>query len=937
MGLNSMGLGFVFTAKDLATGSMKRIEGRFKSLDATTEKAARSFTQNVGKMVAGLGVMAAGAAALGGAFNLAGQFGQYERELARVGAITRATEADLQMLGSAAIKAGIETQFSPHETVQALGELGSRGFTAAESTFALGGALDFAAGGSIGVAQGAATMAASLRVFGLEAGKATYAADRLLKISNLTAIQAHELELMIGTVSRGASAARQSLDEMLASMGLVKNTGVDASVAASSVSSALQFIAKNQDDFKALGVEVSDATGEFRPFLDIVMDTEAALNKKFSKTADKVSKGLELFGRFGVAAFQAITTQVKSGVLDTEGNLHKMGDAVAYLRKEMKEADGTAQKFKERLLDTFEGQKTLLEGIWQTLGVVSGEAFAMGFRPVIEVISTVITKIIEVIQKIPAPIKRGIGIFFVLTASLVAVAGAVLAAVAAFALIKVAVVAFAGPLIAAATAIGGVVAAGLVLAGLFKVLRMAFDQNIGRFGDRMRSIYDKVKLFFDAIGQLTSGDGKLRGDVLKKLVDPANAGVLTMVQRFQQLKFRIEQFFVGLKEGFQLIMETAGPTFDALGEAFTELAAALGFSGKAFGLMDSKSSDWKQTGQTIGELVGDLTRLLLAGLTMAIRVATGMITGFKVAWAILKYPLLLVYWVLRMVLWVVGALTFGLVDITEAGNEAGGMWDYMAKVVGFALGIFIAYKGVLIAVRTAILVYRGVLLAAAAAQALFSGAAGMSAFALLGPAGLVLAALAVGVAVGRWIDNMTGASDAIADWLSDITGLTAELNQLDEAYRKTLKTRGQIARFDGVEAAAKARGMTVAEHVEERATKIASESTAKRLGLSKDEIARRLIAGEEIYKELAPKGPEAGAQAVQAKAAGEADKSKAAERAQADAFEAALQRADEQGRPVKFQANLKIDSQQVASVMKEAQRQGDALDFEADLGVAGGF
>ena len=33
MGLNNMGLGFVFTARDLASGKMQRLERRFTSLD----------------------------------------------------------------------------------------------------------------------------------------------------------------------------------------------------------------------------------------------------------------------------------------------------------------------------------------------------------------------------------------------------------------------------------------------------------------------------------------------------------------------------------------------------------------------------------------------------------------------------------------------------------------------------------------------------------------------------------------------------------------------------------------------------------------------------------------------------------------------------------------------------------------------------------------
>jgi len=98
MALNSLGLGFIFTAKDLATGTMRKVEGRFSRLDATTSAASKSFTKNVGTMVAGLGIMTAGAIGVGTAFNLAGKYGTFEKGLAKVGAITRATESDLARL-----------------------------------------------------------------------------------------------------------------------------------------------------------------------------------------------------------------------------------------------------------------------------------------------------------------------------------------------------------------------------------------------------------------------------------------------------------------------------------------------------------------------------------------------------------------------------------------------------------------------------------------------------------------------------------------------------------------------------------------------------------------------------------------------------------------------------------------------------------------------
>lgn len=240
-------------------------------------------------------------------------------------------------------------------------------------------------------------------------------------------------------------------------------------------------------------------------------------------------------------------------------------------------------------------------------------------------------------------------------------------------------------------------------------------------------------------------------------------------------------------------------------------------------------------------------------------------------------------------------------------------------------------------------IYRGVIMAATLAQAAFGAAAGASAMAILGPVGMAVAALAVGYAIGTWIDNMTGASDAISDWLLDITGVTAELEKLDEAYRKTIKTRGEVKAFESLEKAAEARGMSVDQFVNTRSSEIAQEQTAQRLGLSQDEIKRRLLTGEDVYKELTGPAPGAdmAAGGIDAASTGEADKAKAAANMQADAFEQALSRAGEApsggAKPTKINATFKVDQQQLAQLIKDAEMQAGALDFEADLGGAGGF
>uniref|UniRef100_UPI0025FE5EE5 phage tail tape measure protein n=1 Tax=Oceanithermus sp. TaxID=2268145 RepID=UPI0025FE5EE5 len=105
-----------------------------------------------------------------------------EQGLAAVGAVTRATTRELQMLRQAAIEAGIRTQFSPSEAVAGLQSLATAGQTAEQATRTLIPVLDLAAGslGQLGVAQAAEAVVGTLNAYGLAADRAAGVTDKLL-------------------------------------------------------------------------------------------------------------------------------------------------------------------------------------------------------------------------------------------------------------------------------------------------------------------------------------------------------------------------------------------------------------------------------------------------------------------------------------------------------------------------------------------------------------------------------------------------------------------------------------------------------------------------------------------------------------------------------------------------------------------------------------
>jgi TP901 family phage tail tape measure protein len=606
-------MGLTFTVTDNATGEMAKIRTGFQR----TSKAANQMNKGIGQQsqLAGAAVAgfatAAGAAGLAVAGKAAGLFGKFEQGIKRIGAISGATPKELKELSQAALQAGLDTQFSPVEATEGLANLAQMGFNARESMNLLGPALDFAAGGGISIAQGASTAASAIKAFSLEGKEATGVADKLLKISNLTALSAGDLELAIGTVARGAGAAGQSLDEMLPAMGLVKNTGVDASVAASSVSSALLMVAKNGKKFKGLGVDVTDASGKFRPFLDIVAETNAALSKDFPDAGKRAAKQMELFGKFGLTSANAIGTQLNKGIKGTNGELLKGADAISFMRSQMAGAEGTAKKFREAMLDNLEGQKTLLKGSVETLGVVAGEPLSKAIRPMVEGLIGGINKIIQMIQKMPPGLKEFISKAFLAASAVLAVVGAVGGAILAASAMGITMGVLKGILAAVGLALIKVAAVVGIVVLVFETFKAAYEQNLGGFADFVNGVVSQVKLVWTGLTQIFT-EGALSGEILK----PENEGLRNFLAKVAVVVAQAKAFWNGLKEGFGAAIQGMQPQIEQFVAALKKIGAAFGFLGGPVENVQGKLASATGSGSKMGAILGAIGEVVLTAFTL---------------------------------------------------------------------------------------------------------------------------------------------------------------------------------------------------------------------------------------------------------------------------------------------------------------------------------
>ena len=634
MALNNLGLGFLFTAKDLASGTMRNVQGNFNKFASGSVKQMGIMQGAIAATGLGLATLAAGIGAVAGGFSLANEFAKFEQGLAAVGAVTKASTREMQLLKDAAVQAGIATQFSPDEATEGLLSLATAGQTAAQATETLIPVLDLAAGslGQLGVAESAEAVVGTLNAYGMAATEATGVTDRLLRVTQLTNFQTRDFQVGLAKAAAAGATFNQDLNDVLITMGLLRNRNIDASSSATSLRESVRRLGSDQNAQNAVteaGVEIFDEqTGKMRSLIDITSDLAEATSDMTDEERNRII--VQGFGARGLLAFNAIqkaafTTMKDGAEVTLEGR-----EAIAALRAEMEETGGTAASFREKLLDTFEGQKTLLKGSMQTLGIVAGEGFAATFKPIISLVIEGVNVFIQMIKATPTPLKQLIAAIVIAGGALTAGAGAATLLGVAIALlipvIKIVLIVLAA---IAATMIPIIIAIGALVAG-FILLKSAFDQNVGGIADAAEAWWAKIKLTFQAASQLFS-QGGFSGAVREEMQKAENQGIRNFAIGLFMWVERIRNFFGGLIEGFRARIQEAAPLFESLKTAVGELGRAFN---QLFAEADANeaSQTWREfgsTGESVGRKIARAIDGIVIGLTVLVRWWTVLLTAAR--------------------------------------------------------------------------------------------------------------------------------------------------------------------------------------------------------------------------------------------------------------------------------------------------------------------
>ncbi|MEN6369238.1 MAG: phage tail tape measure protein, partial [Thermotogota bacterium] len=580
--LNNMGAGFILRAYDAATPVVKKVGAAFGWLQKGVKKLNLG-----GAMSSSLGTSAMGYAALNVGTQMlelmktaADAGGAFEQRMIGVQQIAGATGEELVAMKDMAIDAALATAFTPLKVAEAYEVLSSMGLRAQEQMDALIPSLQLATGsmGNLGIAGAAQAVVGSIKSMNFSLKESARVTDQLLKIEQLTNFSTKDFELVLGRTASAAKMYGQSWEDALISIGLIRNLNIDAEVASTSLREAWRLMASDESAQQAIqqrGVDIFDKqTGKMRDALSIILD----LTEKTAKLNDRERMRMLTiaFGVRGISTYNAVQnasfTAMKNGepiILSGANAINAMryelsqnGDTltknqeaalklalgVENLSDVLRTSKGVAKVYQSALLDTYAGQKQLIDSGFNTFLTVLGEDFAKAMKPWTIMLHEAIVGVTDFIRSLSPEARQMILKFVVSIGAIITLAGGLM-------LVSGVLNMLGGSVLGFVFSIGKLVLIGIPILMLLSGLGIGIKSLSGAFGIGGKSglsfekVLHNVQLALSGMMSILSGEGF--SDSLKKEFEKAeNQGVVAFLGKFENWLERIKSFWKGIKTGF---------------------------------------------------------------------------------------------------------------------------------------------------------------------------------------------------------------------------------------------------------------------------------------------------------------------------------------------------------------------------------------------------
>lgn len=354
--------------------------------------------------------------------------GNFEESMSNVEALSGASADEMNRLSELAKELGATTKFTAKESADAMGYMAMAGWDASQMLGGMNGVLQLAAASGEDLAMVSDIVTDSLSAFGLTAADTAHFSDVLAAAatnSNTNVSIMGETFKMSASI---AGALGYSIEDVALAVGLMANSGVKGSIAGTALRNTfnglLEGVTLTGAAFGEYDYSAVKADGTMKDFGSTIDELRGYFDQMTE--AERVNNAMTVAGARGYNGLLAI--------------LNATDEDYAALSASINNCTGAAERMAAVKLDNMNGELELMNSAWEALQTTLGEQFTPTMRELYSVGGTVLQELEEFVKKHPALIKAA--------AAFVAVIGAAVAALTAYATITKVVIPLMGLLTA---------------------------------------------------------------------------------------------------------------------------------------------------------------------------------------------------------------------------------------------------------------------------------------------------------------------------------------------------------------------------------------------------------------------------------------------------------------------------------------------------------
>ncbi|AIU39708.1 tail length tape-measure protein [Vibrio phage phi 2] len=332
------------------------------------------------------------AVALGAPVKIAAQF---EQSMAKVGAVSNATDEQLAQLTATARSLGATTSWSASQAAEGMQFLAMAGFNTQQTIAAMPGMLDLASAGATDLGTAADIASNILTGFNLKAEEMGRLGDVMVNTFTTSNTNLSMLGETMKYVAPVAAATGVSLEQAAAMAAKLGDAGIQGSNAGTALRAVISRLSAPTSEaskaLQALGIQTQDANGNLRDVPTILSEMNQAMASLGSATKQEMTAAI--FGLEAASGATVLLGQAGSGQLQkyTE-SLYQTGSASRVAAKQNDTAMGAMRRLSsaaESIAITMGNifLPTLASGADKLAGLVAiADSFSQNFPTVTAVI-----------------------------------------------------------------------------------------------------------------------------------------------------------------------------------------------------------------------------------------------------------------------------------------------------------------------------------------------------------------------------------------------------------------------------------------------------------------------------------------------------------------------------------------------------------------------